>query len=350
MLKKFKIGNFTINEKSKAFIIAEIGVNHNGSFKLAKKSIEEAKKSGANCVKFQTFSAETLSRKNASKAPYQIKNTKNKDSQFKMLKNLELEKNFYPRLIRICKKLKIEFLSTPYNFEDVEFLHKLKVNAYKFSSMHLTETKFIEYVCKKKKPVILSTGMSQTSEIKEAIKTVRKSKNKQLILLQCTTNYPSKIEDSNILCLKSFKKKFKCIIGYSDHTTSNISAITAIALGAKVIEKHFTLDKKLRGPDHICSYNPKEFRSYVHDIRAAEVSLGEEKKKLSPIEKKNVKIMRRSIHSNKLILKGEKLNLKNLVFLRPNDGIPVKNLNRVLNKKALKNIQPFSRINLKDIK
>ena len=117
-----------------------------------------------------------------------------------------------------------------------------------------------------------------------------------------------------------------------------------------MIEKHFTLDKKLRGPDHICSYNPKEFRSYVHDIRAAEVSLGEEKKKLSPIEKKNVKIMRRSIHSNKLILKGEKLNLKNLVFLRPNDGIPVKNLNRVLNKKALKNIQPFSRINLKDIK
>ena len=233
-----------------------------------------------------------------------------------MLKNLELEKNFYPRLIRICKKLKIEFLSTPYNFEDVEFLHKLKVNAYKFSSMHLTETKFIEYVCKKKKPVILSTGMSQTSEIKEAIKTVRKSKNKQLILLQCTTNYPSKIEDSNILCLKSFKKKFKCIIGYSDHTTSNISAITAIALGAKVIEKHFTLDKKLRGPDHICSYNPKEFRSYVHDIRAAEVSLGEEKKKLSPIEKKNVKIMRRSIHSNKLIFKRRKTEFKKFSFFK----------------------------------
>ena len=130
---------------------------------------------------------------------------------------------------------------------------------------------------RKKKPVILSTGMSQTSEIKEAIKTVRKSKNKQLILLQCTTNYPSKIEDSNILCLKSFKKKFKCIIGYSDHTTSNISAITAIALGAKVIEKHFTLDKKLRGPDHML-YNPKEFRSYVHDIRAAEVSLEKKRK------------------------------------------------------------------------
>ena len=350
MINNFKIDKFNIGKKRKAFIIAEIGVNHNGSFKLAKKLIKEAKKAGADCVKFQTFNAATLSRKDASKAPYQMKNTKNKESQYKMLKKLELKKNFYPKLIKICKKLKIAFLSTPYNFEDVDFLQKVGVKAFKFSSMHLTESKFIDYVCKKRKPIILSTGMSKMSEISDALKILSKNKHRKFVLLQCTTNYPSRIEDSNILCLKSFKKNFKCLVGFSDHTTNNISAVTAIALGACVIEKHFTLDKKMKGPDHLCSYNPREFKLYVKDIRQAEFALGKETKNLSDIEKKNVKIMRRSIHAKKFIKKGEKLTLDKLVFLRPNDGIPANKLNSVLNKFVKKDILPFAKILFKNLK
>ncbi len=350
MLKKFKIGSIKIGSKEKTFIIAEIGVNHNGSFRLAVKLIREAKKAGADCVKFQTFTAETLTRKDAKKAPYQIKNTKNKDSQYKMLKKLELKKEFYPKLIKICKKLNIIFLSTPYNFEDVDFLQSIGVQGYKFSSMHLTELKFIDYVSKKRKPVIISTGMSKMTEISKALKILKKNKNPNYVVLQCTTNYPSDIKDSNILCLNSFTKKFKCLVGFSDHTTTNISAITAVALGAKVIEKHFTLNKNMKGPDHLCSYNPKEFKVYVDDIRMTEHALGNSSKNLSKIEKKNVKIMRRSIHSKKLIKKGEKLTLNNLVFLRPNDGIPVSKIDMVLNKTAKKNIPPFTKISFKNFK
>ena len=350
MLKKFKIGNVKIGHKEKTFIIAEIGVNHNGSLKLAVKLIKEAKKAGADCVKFQTFTADLLTRKNAKKAPYQIKNTKNKDTQYEMLKKLELKKEFYPKLIKICKKLNIIFLSTPYNFEDVDFLQKIGVHGYKFSSMHLTELKFIDYVSKKKKPVIISTGMSKMSEILKALNIVKKNKNQNYAVLQCTTNYPSKIQDSNILCLNSFKKKFKCLVGFSDHTTTNISAITAVALGAKVIEKHFTLNKNMKGPDHLCSYNPREFKAYVKDIRMAELALGKDIKNLSNIEKKNVKIMRRSIQSKKLIKKGEKFTLNNLVLLRPNDGIPAGKLDLLLNKIAKNDIQPFKKISTKNYK
>ena len=219
-----------------------------------------------------------------------------------------------------------------------------------FLSMHLTELKFIDYVSKKRKPVIISTGMSKMTEISKALKILKKNKNKNYIVLQCTTNYPSSTQDSNILCLNSFKKNFKCLVGFSDHTTSNISAITAVALGAKVIEKHFTLNKNMKGPDHLCSYDPKEFKAYVNDIRMAEDALGKNIKNLSKIEKKNVKIMRRSVHSKKFIKKGEKLTLNNLIFLRPNDGIPAGKIDMVLNKIAKKNILPFTKISPKNLK
>ena len=245
MLKKFKIGSVKIGPKEKTFIIAEIGVNHNGSYRLAEKLIKEAKKAGADCVKFQTFTADTLTRKDAKKAPYQIKNTKNKDNQYNMLKKLELKKEFYPKLIKICKKLNIIFLSTPYNFEDVDFLQNVGVQGYKFSSMHLTELKFIDYVSKKRKPVIISTGMSKMTEISKALKILKKNKNKNYVVLQCTTNYPSSTQDSNILCLNSFKKNFKCLVGFSDHTIGMEALIMAKSIGCRVYEKHFTINKML---------------------------------------------------------------------------------------------------------
>jgi N-acetylneuraminate synthase/N,N'-diacetyllegionaminate synthase len=206
MHQHFKIGNINIGSKGKVFVIAEIGVNHNGKIDLAKKLIIKAAEAGADCVKFQTFSANNLVNKKAIKAPYQIKNTNRKENQYEMLKKLELKRKHYPELIKLCKKKRLVFMSTPYNFDDVDFLHKIRVSAFKLSSMHLPETEFIKYVAKKNKPIIMSTGMGTVEEISTAINTMRKTKNKKLVLMQCTTNYPAKLKDSNLLVLPQLKK------------------------------------------------------------------------------------------------------------------------------------------------
>jgi N,N'-diacetyllegionaminate synthase len=233
---KFKIGSSLIGENNKAFIIAEIGVNHNGEYSLAKKLIDQAILCGADCVKFQTFTAGNVVTKNTELAKYQIKNKVKEKNQFDMLKNLELSKNDFKKLFLYCKKRKIEFLSTPVSFQDVNFLDKLGVNSFKLASMHASEPEFIRYVASKNKPLIASTGMCTSSEVKEMAKIIKKTKNKKVCIMQCTSNYPSIIEDSNINVLKEYKK-FGFVLGYSDHTTSDISAITALALGAKVFEK-----------------------------------------------------------------------------------------------------------------
>lgn len=339
MVKDFKIFNKKISLNSEPFIIAEIGVNHNGSLKLAKKLIDLAKLNKAHCVKFQTYNPKNLVSNNAKKAPYQIKNTKQKkESQFDMLKKLQLSYPDHLELVRYCKIKKMIFLSTPYNFEDVDLLERLNVPAFKLASMHLTELSFIEYVAKKRKPVILSTGMSDIKQIKEAVIILKRYLNNKFILMQCTTDYPAKINEANINVLKEFKKLFKCHLGYSDHTESNVSAISAISLGAVAIEKHITLNKRLPGPDHKCSLNPKEFSNYTKDILAAKISLGSSKKKISLNEKKNVKFMRRSIYSKEYIKKGKKISLSDLEFKRPENGIPSSKAKNILGAVATKDI------------
>ncbi len=350
MSKSIRIDRYEINKQNPAFIIAEIGVNHNGNVDFAKKLISEAKKCGANCVKFQTFHAENIVTKDSPKADYQKKTTKRNESQFEMLKQLELSKEDYKEIIYYCKKKNILFLSTPYSIADVDFLDRLKICAFKIASCQIVEPYFLRYIAEKKKPIILSTGMASFGEVDEAVRIIRDAGNEQIVLLQCTTDYPSRIEDCNLKSMQAMSAVFNTLVGYSDHTNGIIPAVVAIALGAKVIEKHFTLDKNLPGPDHAASAAPKEFYTLVKNIRAAEASLGSSIKEPSKIEVKNSRIMRRSITAVSNIKKGSKIESKMIGFKRPNEGLSPSMYSKIIGKTCLKDISKDSKITLKDIK
>ena len=345
---KLKIGNKLLNEKNKAYIIAEIGVNHNGKLQIAKKLIDQALLSGADCVKFQTFNAENVATKKTKLAAYQKKNKVNENNQFDMLKKLELSKKDFVEIFKYCKKKKIDFLSTPVNKEDVDFLDKIGVKAFKMASMHASEPEFIKHVISKNKPIFASTGMCDINEVKEMVKILKKSKNKNICLMQCTSNYPSKIEDSHINVLKIYKK-FGLLIGYSDHTSEDVSAIVALALGAKVFEKHFTLNKKMIGPDHKASLNPKQLKRYINNIRLAEKSLGSEIKQTQKSELSAKLFARRSLSVSKKIYKGEKITSDKIKFMRPGTGIKAKDLRLVINKKAKRDLNTNDFLNWKHI-
>jgi N-acetylneuraminate synthase/N,N'-diacetyllegionaminate synthase len=337
-VRSVKIGRRDISAASPVYFIAEGGVNHNGNVDLAKKLIEEAKKAGADCIKFQTFKAEEIVTATAPKAEYQLASTDPRESQLDMLRKLELPKSSYKDLMRYCAKVGIDFLSTPYNFNDVDFLDEMNVDAFKIASGQLTEYPFLKYVAKKKKPVILSTGMSTLKDVKEAIKTIRAAGLKDVVLLQCTTNYPSLLEDAHLRVISTFQKEFGIPVGYSDHTVGNVAILGAVALGARVIEKHFTLDKKMPGPDHVCSSEPQELSAVIRMIRDLETALGSSDKFLAPIELKNARGMKRSIVSVREIPKGSKIPAEALAFKRPATGLPPKELEKVIGKKALRTI------------
>lgn len=333
----------------KTYIIAEAGVNHNGDIKIAHKLIEEAKKAGADCVKFQTFKAENLVTKNAPKAKYQLKVTDNKESQFDMLKSLELNYNDYKELIEHCKKLNIDFMSTPYSFEDVDFLMKLNVDSFKIASGQLTELPFLEYVSKNKKPIFLSTGMSSMSEVEAAVEIITKNSNSKLVIFQCTTNYPSKISEANINVIDSFKSIPNIKVGYSDHVINNYACYAAVSKGVYAIEKHFTIDKLLPGPDHSCSLNPKQFEDLVYGIRQIEKSLGSFKKVPTKMESENILGMKRSLVYKKSIKKGTKLTLKHFAFKRPMNGLIPNNIEYFIGKQLNKNVSEDQLANFNDI-
>jgi N,N'-diacetyllegionaminate synthase len=332
------INNFKISRNDPVFIIAEVGVNHNGDLELAKKLIKEAARCGADCVKFQTFKAEKLVTHDAPKANYQLQTTAKNESQLEMLKKLEMNVNKYNEIIKCCKQEGVLFISTPYNTEDVDFLEDLGVSAYKLASMHASEPWFARYVAKKKKPIFLSTGMSTLSEIDSTVRSIKETGNNKIILLQCTTNYPSRIEDTNLLAMKTMSKTFDLMVGYSDHTEDDIACIASVALGAKVIEKHFTLDKSLPGPDHTTSATPSEFKSLVKNIRNVEKSLGLSIKEPSEIEKKNKIGMRRSIVAKCDIDKSVKITDEMIALKRPSTGISSIYVDEIIGKKTLKKI------------
>lgn len=317
----FDIGGIAVGPGQKCFVIAEAGVNHNGDRKLARELVLAAKRIGADAVKFQTFQAARVITSDARKAPYQLRNTDPGESQSAMLGRLEMSEEMHVELIELCRRQQIMFLSTPYDFRDVDMLQKLDVQAFKLASIHCAEPAFVEYVARTGKPVILATGMATLAEVDIAVQAVRRAENHRLVLLQCTTDYPSRTEDANLRTLDTMRTAFGFPVGYSDHTENSIACVAAIALGACVIEKHLTLDRNMAGPDHAASLDPTQFAQLVQDIRQAELTLGTGVKEPCAAEKANMSTMRRSIAARRDIAAGEVLTEDMIAFLRPASGI-----------------------------
>lgn len=344
-----KIGKAHISPTQPCYIIAEAGVNHNGQLDLALELVRKAKATGADSVKFQTFKAEAVVTQNAPKANYQLEVTDRQESQLAMLQKLELDLADYHQIIALCKKLDIQFLSTPYNFADADFLNELGVDAFKIASGQLVELPFLEYVAKLGKPMIISSGMATLAEVYEGVQTIRNAGNSDLVLLQCTTNYPSKIEDTNLHAMNSMGKALDVLIGYSDHVANNYACFAAVALGARVIEKHFTLDREMPGPDHSCSLDPAGFTELVRGIRQTELALGISVKKPSAAEIANTVGMRRSIVLTRDLPKGTILQPSDLAFKRPATGLAPKRLAEVIGKSLTNDLTADHLLTEKDI-
>ena len=339
--------------KNKVIIIAEAGVNHNGDFDKAIMLIDVAADSGADVVKFQTFNAETLVTQKASKANYQIKNVEEQnESQFDMLKKLEIPKNWYPKLIEHCKKKDIQFMSTGFDEESNDFLASLNLPFFKIPSGEITNKPYIDHLSKKDKNIILSTGMASMFEIKEALKIMKSNglSKKQITVLHCNTEYPTPYMDVNLNAMKTMKKELDVDIGYSDHTLGIDVPIAAVALGAKIIEKHFTLNVNFPGPDHKASLNPEEFKKMVRGIRIVEIALGNYEKKPSLSEKKNIDLVRKSIHLKRNLNKEDTITFNDIIMLRPGDGISPMMLNEVIGKRLNKSLNKGHKLSTKDIK
>lgn len=338
MQKEIRIGDKIIGKSSPVFIIAEAGVNHNGSINIAQRLVKEAAGCGVDCIKFQTFKAEQVATGNAPKARYQLKTTDMSESQLEMLKKIELKREDHVRVKKYAEEMGLTFISTPYNFEDVDFLESINVPAYKIASGQIVETPFLKKIARTRKPVILSTGMATLAEVDNAIRAIHDEGNDKVILMQCTTNYPSSIENANLRVLKTFQSTFDILVGYSDHTIGEESAIVSVALGAVMIEKHFTLDKSLPGPDHSSSMTPEELQALVQKIRKAKASLGSALKEPGNIEKENALNMRRSLVASCPIGKGEEFSSKNVTFKRPATGLSPVFYDLIIGKRALKEI------------
>jgi|TARA_B110000211_G_scaffold228514_1_gene284855 N,N'-diacetyllegionaminate synthase len=328
-----------MKKKDKIFIIAEVGVNHNGSLKKALKLVDLAVSAGADAIKFQTFKAENLATKNAPKADYQILNSSKKETQFKMLKKLEFTDSMHRTCLNECKKKKIIFMSSAFDINNLYYLKKLNLKYFKVPSGEITNIPYLEVLGKFNKKVILSTGMSSINEIEQAIKILKKngtSKNK-IVLMQCTSAYPAPNEEMNLKIINTFINRFKLKVGLSDHSLGTQAPIAAVSLGATLIEKHMTLDNNLQGPDHKASLNPMDFKLMVKNIRITEQMLGSKKKKITKTEKKNIKIVRKSIVALKKIKKNEKFSKLNITCKRPGTGISPVYYNKILGKKSIKN-------------
>lgn len=335
MISKISIGNRGIGLDQPCFIIAEAGVNHNGDLKTAKRMIDCAVYAGADAIKFQTFKADRLVTKDANKADYQ-KKCPGSRTQYEMLKKLELPDQDFISLSEYAIKKGIIFLSTPFDKESVDLLEKIKVPAYKISSGDLTNHPLLHDIASRNKPIILSTGMATIAEIGESLSVLKKSGAQDIILLHCTTEYPVNFEEVNLRAINTIQCAFKHLTGFSDHTTGITTSIAAFALGACLIEKHFTLDKKMDGPDHKASLDPNELKELVASIRDLEKALGTGIKEPSPCEEKNIPFARKSIVAKQNLKRGTVLNASMLDLKRPGTGLEPKYLNMVIGKQ-LKN-------------
>ena len=325
--------------KNKTFIIAEAGVNHNGSFELAKQLVDKAVWAGVDCIKFQTFNSKNLVSKNAQKAEYQKKTTDSSESQLDMLKKLELSKEEFIELRDYCNQKGIMFLSTPFDLESIDFLASIGVKTWKIPSGEITNYPFLRAIGKRKESVIMSTGMCTLDEVRDAIKVLKDFGTKDIILLHCTTEYPAPYDSVNLNAMLTLQNEFGFNVGYSDHTNGIEVPVAAVAMGASVIEKHFTLDKNMEGPDHKASLEPDELKLMVQSIRNVEVALGDGTKQPSDAEKKNISIARKSIVAACEIKKGDVFSEKNLTAKRPGNGISPMQWEKILGNNALRDFE-----------
>lgn len=368
MKKKIEIDNKFVGEGEPCFVIAEAGVNHNGKLELAKKLIDIAVDAGVDAVKFQTWITEEIVTKDVQQADYQIENTGKKEFQYDMLKKLELSFDQFKELKKYADKKNIIFMSTPDDEKSVDFLYKIGIPAFKIGSGELTNDDMLEKISKKSLPIILSTGMANLEEISHAINTIKKSGNKKLMLLHCTSNYPTKINDVNLKAMTTLKEEFDLPVGYSDHTLGIDVSIAAVCLGARVIEKHFTIDKNLPGPDHKASIDHDELKKMVTEIRKIEKMspqgrqkkmdsikniqkiLGQKQKKPAKKELEIAKVVRKKIVAKKIIPKGARIQKNMITMKRAGSGLEPNDLEKVIGKYAKKTIKKDESIEIGDLK
>lgn len=320
------------------FIIAEVGVNHNGSLELAKQLVDVAKDCGADAVKFQTFKAATLVTKSAKQADYQTTNTGKQESQFDMLKRLELSEADHQELVHYCQLKHIEFMSTPFDLQSIQFLNGLGVKRFKIPSGEITNYPYLKMVGSFNKEIVLSTGMASLADIEAALNLLIESDTDKdkITILHATTDYPTQMPDVNLRAMQTIAQAFKIKVGYSDHTPGIEVPTAAVALGAAVIEKHFTIDKNLPGPDHKASLEPQELKAMVSAIRNIEIALGDGVKRASSNEQKNMQVARKSIVALTDIQQGDVFTEQNLTVKRPGTGISPMRWNEIIGQVAQK--------------
>jgi len=332
----------------KVYIIAEAGDNHNGDFNTALKLVDVAKRAGADCVKFQTFVTEEIISKYAEMAEYQKKNTGKEESQFEMVKRLELSFDEFRKIKEYCDRVGIQFLSTPFDLKSVDFLNELGVPFFKIPSGEITNYPYLIKIAHTGKPVVMSTGMCEPDEILAAINVLEKNGSGEITLLHCNTEYPTPLKDVNLYAMRTMKKMFGKKVGYSDHTKGIEVPVASVTLGACVIEKHFTLDKNMPGPDHKASLEPDELGRMVKNIRNIEIALGDGVKRVSESERKNIAIARKSIVARRNIQEGEILTEENLAVKRPGTGINPMQWMEVLGTRAVRDFKEDELIEIRE--
>lgn len=336
-----------MKDTTRTLIIAEAGVNHNGEIELAKKLIDAAVEAGADVVKFQTFTAKSLVTSDARKANYQINDIQN-ETQYEMLSRLELSLNAHKELFEYCANSGIEFFSTAFDIESLMFLEELGTKRIKIPSGEITNYPYLIKAASFNKPIILSTGMSSMSEIEAALGTLEKggSKRDQITVLHCTSSYPAPMRDINLSAMLTIKNHLNVNVGYSDHSAGIEIPIAAVVMGARIIEKHFTLDRKLPGPDHKASLEPNELREMIKSIRNIEIAIGSGEKKITESERDNILVVRKSIVATTRILQGEVFSELNITTKRPGTGINPMNWLDVIGKEAKRDFDPEEFIEL----
>ncbi len=339
-----KIGGFEINDSSGCFIIAELSANHNGSLEVAKETIRGAKRAGADAIKLQTYTPETLTI-NVQKEDFIVNSGSIWDGQtyYELYESAFTPWEWHKDLFKVAEEEGLICFSSPFDFTAVDFLEKLNVPAYKIASFEITDIPLIEYIASKGKPVILSTGIAERDDIELALETCNKVGNKNIALLKCTSSYPAPIEEANLSMIKDFKEKFNVIPGLSDHTIGDTMPIVAITMGAKIIEKHFILDKTIGGPDASFSMTEEEFKDMVNAVRNAEKGIGKVDYKLTERQKSG-KNFSRSLYFVKDVKKGETINKNNVKSIRPGWGMHPKHFNNILGKQVNRDVERGDRV------
>lgn len=339
--------------RNHVLIIAEAGVNHNGSMELARQLIEKAAEAGADIVKFQTFKASKLVTQSAKQAEYQKANLQgNDDTQYGMLKKLEMDEAMHLELMAYCKQCGITFLSTGFDEDSIDLLDKLDVPFYKIPSGEITNKPYLQHIAKKGKPVVMSTGMSTIDDIRDAMNVLTDAglDLSKIAVLHCNTEYPTPMEDVNLLAMHHIRDTFGVKVGYSDHTKGIEVPIAAVALGAEIIEKHFTLDRTMEGPDHKASLEPDELKAMVKAIRNIELAIsGSGEKEITNSERPNVQVVRKSIHISSTIRSGEIVQSKFLIMKRPGDGISPMLIDRIVGRTVRFDLEPEHKLSFSDL-